>query len=128
MTTNSYHNPNPYIPKTLSEIYDQIGGMLLGAPTFKRDLFPDENIDSEFFVLVESFALVRKKLGEERYGKLTELAAQAKALFAEDAEDVNGKTDIGRKLLYEIEDIIQEVRGRRQAVRLPNVGGEISGD
>ena len=126
--THSYYNPNPYIPKKLSEIYDQLGSMLLWAPKFEHVQFPEQNIDSEFFVLVEGFALIRKKLGEERYSKLIELAAQAKALFAGDPDDANGKTDLGRKLLYEIEDIIQEVRGRRQATKLRDEDGEITGD
>lgn len=76
----------PYIPASLSEIYDLLGSMMLRAPTFKDHtlVFPDRNIDSEFHTLAEGFSLVRKKLGEERYATLIDLAARANALFADD--------------------------------------------
>lgn len=95
---NPYFNPKPYIPASLSEINDQLGSIILGAPSFKDRLgdFPDWNIDSEFHKLAEGFSLVCKKLGEERYAALIDLAARAKALFADDQDDTNGKTDQGR--------------------------------
>lgn len=128
--TSSYHNPDPYVPASLSEIYDLLGSMLLWAPTFVSD--PDavfeENIDTEFQALTGGFGKVRKKLGEERYAKLMELAGQAKALFADDPDDDNGKSDQGRELLYEIEELIQATRSRRKAAKLEDDEGEISGD
>ncbi|WP_213979044.1 hypothetical protein [Sphingomonas sp. dw_22] len=128
--TRSYHNPNPYIPASLSEIYDLLGAMFLWAPTFidESGVFPERNLESEFHVLVESFGVVRKKLGEERYAKLVDLAAQAKALFADDPEDTNGKTDQGREVLLAIEAVIQEVRSSRVKAKLEDDGEEISGD
>jgi|UniRef100_UPI0035CBDBE1 hypothetical protein len=127
---NSYFNSKPYIPASLSEIYDTLGSMILGAPTFidKTLVFPNRNIDSEFNKLTESFGLVRKKLGEERYAELIDLAARAKALFAADQEDTNGKTDQGRALLLEIEDGIQAARRGRTKAKLTDDDGEISGD
>lgn len=127
---SSYHNPNPYIPQTLSEIDDLIGSMWLGAPTFvdETGYFPEDNIDTTFLELVESFGVVREKLGEERYAKLIDLAAQMKALFAADPEDKNGKSDEGRKQLSEIEDLINEVRSRRVKAQLKDDDGEITGD
>ena len=94
---SSYHNTDPYIPASLSEIYDLLGSMLLGAPTFidKSGVFPERNIDSEFHALTEGAQKVRKKLGEEDYAQLINLAGQAKALFADDPNDDNGKTDQG---------------------------------
>ena len=128
--SNSYFNAKPYIPASLSEIYDTLGSMILGAPTFVDRLgdFPDHDIDSEFNKLTEGFALVRKKLGEERYAKLIDLAARAKALFAADQDDTNGKTDEGRALLFEIEDEIQAARRGRVKGKLPDEDGEITGD
>jgi hypothetical protein len=127
---NPYYNPNPYIPASLSEIYDLLGSMILDAPTFKdrTGAFPDRNIDSEFHILVESFGVVRKKLGEERYEALVDLAARAKELFAADQEDENGKTDQGYALLFEIEDMIKDARRRRVKAKLPDDDGEITGD
>lgn len=127
---SSYYNPEPYIPASLSEIYDLLGSMMLGAPTFidKSGVFPEQNIDRRFLQLTEGFGKVRKKLGEERYAVLTDLAERARALFAEDPQDNNGKTDEGRRLLYEIEDVIQSARSRRVAAKLKDEDGEVSGD
>lgn len=119
-----------YVPASLSELYDQMAGMLLGAPTFKdrTGVFPDHDIETEFRRLTEGFGVVRKKLGEERYAALIDLAAQAKVLFAADPDDSNGKTDEGYKLLHRIEDLIQEARRRRVKEKLPDEDGEVSGD
>lgn len=125
-----YPNPNPYIPASLSELNDQIIVMIVEAPTFDdwSGVFPERNIDSEFHVLVEGFGRVRRKLGDERYAKLVDLASRAKALFAADQEDANGKTEEGRTLLIEIEDVLNEVRRRRVKARQPDDEGEITGD
>lgn len=127
---NPYFNPKPYIPASLSEIYDTLGSMILGAPTFldKTLVFPNRNIDSEFNKITQGFGLVRKKLGEERYAELIDLAARAKALFAADQGDSNGKTDEGRALLLEIETLIQDARRRRAKAKIADDDGEISGD
>ena len=126
---SSYYNPDPYVPQSLSEIDDLIGSMWLRAPTFvdETGLFPDD-IDSVFHELVEGFCVVRKKLGEERYAKLIDLAARAKALFAADPEDSNGKANEGRTVLSEIEDVIREVRSRRVRAKLKDDEGEVTGD
>jgi hypothetical protein len=130
MSPNPYFNPKPYIPASLSEINDQLGSMILHAPTFfdRTLVFPERNIDSEFDTLVKGFDIVRKKLGEERYAALIGLAARAKALFAADQEDTNGKTDEGRALLFEIEDILRDARRSRVKAKLPDDEGEITGD
>ncbi|WP_443969813.1 hypothetical protein [Sphingobium sp. CR28] len=126
--SNDY-NREPYIPASLSEIYDLLGSMILWAPTFdKNGTCPERNVESEFRILTEGFGKVRKKLGEERYAVLTDLAARARALFAENPQDNNGKTDEGRRLLYEIEDVIQSARSRRVAAKLKDEDGEVSGD
>jgi hypothetical protein len=127
--TSNYHNPNPYIPASLSEIYDLLASLILWAPTFDHDgYYPERNPETEFHVLTEGFSKVRTKIGEERYARLMDLAAKAKALFVDDPNDDNGKTDQGRDLLYEIEDIIQAARRRRKAAKLKDDEGEVTGD
>lgn len=128
--TSSYYNPARYIPASLSEIYDLLGSMLLWAPTFTDESgrFPERTIDTRFHQLTEGFGKVRKKVGEEHYAQLMNLAAQAKALFAADPDDDNGKTDQGRALLYAIEKIIQASRSRRVKAKLKDDEGEVSGD
>ena len=127
---NPYYNREPYIPASLSEIYDQLGSMILFAPTFidKTGVFPERNVETEFETLVQGFGLVRKKLGEDRYATLFELAVRAKALFADDQENTNGKTDQGRALLFDIEDLLNEVRKRRVQAMQPDDDGEVTGD
>jgi hypothetical protein len=127
---SSYHNPDPYIPASLGEIYDLLGSMFLGAPTFIDGLgvFPDRNIDSEFHALTEGAKKVRKKLGEERYVQVIDLAGQAKTLFSGDPNDNNGKADRGRLLLYEIEKLIQDARSRRVATKRKDDEGGVAGD
>jgi hypothetical protein len=119
-----------YVPKTLSEIWDKLGSMWLSNPTFVdiAGQFPFRNIDTEFYALTESFGVVRKKLGEERYVKLIDLAARAKASFAADPDDKTGESAEGRRLLSEIENVIQEVRARRVAKKEPDDEGRITGD
>lgn len=51
-----------------------------------------------------------------------------KALFAADPEDTNGKSDGERKLLVEMEDLINELRSRRVKARLKDDEGEVTGD
>lgn len=119
-----------YIPGSFSEVYDLLGSMLLWAPTFvdERGYFPERNIDTRFHQLIEGLERVRGKLGEERYTKLGDLTARAKALFIEDPKDENGKADQGRDLLFEIEAIIQDARKRRVKAKLKDDEGEVTGD
>jgi hypothetical protein len=126
----SYFNRKPYIPVTLSELNDLLGSMILFAPTFvdPGGDFPEQNIDTRFHQLFEGAAVVRKKLGEERYASLIDLATRAKQLFADDQDDTNGKTDQGRALLFEIEDLLSDARRARVKARLADDDGEVSGD
>ena len=123
-------NREPYIPASLSEIYDFLACLLGGAPTFVDDtgFYPDQNIDTEFAVLVAAFDKVRRKLGEDRYVKLIELAAQAKGLFAADPKNENGKTRQGYRVIHEIEDIIQDARKRRVIAKLKDDVRDVTGE
>lgn len=113
---SSYTNPEPYVPASLSELYDMLASLVGGAPTFVHEMFPERTIDSEFDAFCAGLDIVRRKLGEERHAAAIDLAARAKALFLDDPADDNGKTDEGIKLLYQIEDIIQSARKGRRAV------------
>lgn len=126
----SFYNPNPYIPASLSEINDFFYHMIGAAPTFvdKSGAFPEDDIDRTYLQLTEAFGLVRKKLGEERYAALMDLAARSKALFADDPEETNGKTMEGIKLIWEMMDVVRSVRQRRVDDKLPDEDGEVTGD
>lgn len=102
--------------------------MIGGAPTFRDEMFPFRTIDTEFYALNAGFALVRKKLGEDRYAAAIDLSARAKALFLEDPEDNNGKTMEGIKLIWALEEIVQDARNRRSKARLKDDEGRVTGD
>ncbi len=99
----------PYIPYNIDELLDQVGSMMLAAPTFKdkTGYFLQMNIDAEFFALNESLVALRKKLGDERYTMLRALSNQMRALFESDPDNTNGGTKAGRKLMREMEDILR---------------------
>ena len=131
MTDEMPWDPDPrrlYIPASLSELHDQLMTMIGAAPTFLDAMFPYQTLDTEFHVLTEGFGVVRKKLGEERYAAAMDLAARAKALFADDQEETNGKTMQGIDLIYEMMEIVQSVRKRRVATKQVDEDGEITGD
>ena len=126
-----FYDPNPYIPASLSEIYDHLMTLIGEAPKFLDTwggVYPDQNIDSRFHQPTEGFAVVRRKLGEERYAAAMDLAARAKVLFAADPEDSNGKTDEGIKLIHEMIEVIQSTRKRRVAQKQVDDEGKVTGD
>ena len=107
----------PYIPQTIGELMDQIGSMMLGAPTFKdkTGYFPQMNIDTEFFALNEGLRAVRKKLGEERYATLRARSDRMRALFEADPEDTTCDTQAGREIIHEMEDILRSTAWRQRS-------------
>lgn len=102
----------PYIPQNIGELMDHLGSMMLSAPTFKdkTGYFP-QNIETEFFALNEGLQVVRKKLGEERYATLRALSDKMQSLFEADPEDKTGKTQAGREIIHEMEDILKGKQG-----------------
>ena len=99
----------PYIPQTPGELWDLLGSMMLGAPTFKDDTgyFPERNIETVFVALHGGLEAVRKKLGEERYAALMVLSQRMRPLFEADPEDKTGDAQAGRQLIHEMEDILR---------------------
>lgn len=99
----------PYIPQTTGELWDQIGSMMLGAPTFKdrTGYFPGRNIETEFSALNGGIDAVRKKVGKERYTALVALSQRMRPLFEADPEDKTGDAQAGRQLIHEMEDILR---------------------
>lgn len=105
----------PYIPKTISEIMDLLGSMMLTAPTFldKTGYFPDRTIDTQFFALNESFKAIRKKAGEERYAALLALSDRMRAHFEADPTDTGEDGIKGRDCILEMEELLKSIaRGK----------------
>ena len=106
-----YRNPNPYIPRTIGEVRDLLGSMMLSAPTFvdETGYFADRNMDSEFHALNEGLKAIQKQLGEKMYRKMTERSDQMRAHFEADPQDKTGDTSKGRKLIVEMLEILHSV-------------------
>ena len=103
MFSSSYSSDKPYIPRSVSEIWDFLGAMMLSAPTFKdkTGYFPDRNVDTEFF------ALIRKKVGEENYQALVALSDKMRAHFEAEPEDKTEDGIKGRDCIIEMEEILK---------------------
>lgn len=109
-----------YIPKTVGEIVDQLGSMMLSAPQFKSRL-PwafEENIDSNFYELNEGLKIIRRQLGEEAYAQLVEMSDMMRAHFEADPEDKTEDGIKGRELIDEMTEILRASR-RPKAPRSP---------
>lgn len=78
--------------------------MVLTCPNFFE---PDEDMDCDraFAVLIEGLELVRKGLGEGRFSRLTEMANEARGLFAV------GDEDAGRFRLQDMKDYLKSRSG-----------------
>lgn len=106
------HNRSIYVPRTLGELSDLLSSMLLESPTFvdKSGYFPDKDIDSVFFELNEGLITCRAKLGQHRYETMRALSDEMRAHFETDAEDTNGGAKQGRKLIFEMMEMLKRKR------------------
>ncbi len=101
-----------YVPKSILELLDFLVSMLLSAPKFldKTGYFPHQNLDYVFRQLNEGLSLNRPALGEERYHELMRMSDQMRAHFEADPENKTGETRKGRDIIYEMENIVKQVR------------------
>lgn len=101
-------NYEPYIPKSASEVMDELAGMMLNSPDFKdrTGYFPERNIDTEFFALNEGLKYLRQGLGEDRYHQLIAMSDRMRAHFEADPNNDNDETIKGREIVIEMEDIL----------------------
>lgn len=105
----------PYIPKNIGEVLELLSLIFLKSPTFKDSFFVHRNVDTVFLQLNEGLKKIRKKIGEERYAALTALSDRMRAHFEADPEDSNGQAREGRKLVREMQAILQEELKRGEA-------------
>jgi hypothetical protein len=101
-------NYEPYVPKSASEVMDELAGMMLRSPDFKDSTgyFPERNIDTEFFSLNEGLKNLRQRLGEERYNQLIAMSNRMRAHFEADPDNETDETIKGREIVIEMEDIL----------------------
>jgi hypothetical protein len=105
----------PYIPQNVSEIMDLLGSIMLSPPTMRDELFPERNVDTQFFALNKGLQQIRAKLGEERYAKAIELSNRMRAHFEADPHDTNGKAHIGYLLIHELEALLNNVPSKQKS-------------
>jgi hypothetical protein len=95
-----------YVPKSVSELNDFLGFMIVQSPLFEDIAFPGRNLTTVFLQLNEALQVLRPKIGEERFQVLSELAQHVRNHFEADPNDNNGETRAGRKLLYEMKAVL----------------------
>jgi hypothetical protein len=96
-----------YVPQSVSELNDFLGFMIVRSPLFEDVAFPGQSIATVFAELSESLQLLRPKIGEERFQRLSELAQRVRTHFEADPDDNNGETSAGRKLIYEMKAVLR---------------------
>jgi hypothetical protein len=97
----------PFIPKDLNEIIERLNCMIITSPTFVSQIFPNLNIDTEFYELNEGLRLSEGKLGQDLYLKLRDMSDQMRALFEADPEDKTDDSIKGREIILAMVDLIK---------------------
>lgn len=105
-----------YVPRTIGELRDRLGAMMLTAPTFKclTGEFPDRDIETEFQALNGALENVRRQLGEDRYREMLALSDRMRTHFEVGQQGDEQQTLIGRELIVEMRDGLT-TRGRADA-------------
>ncbi len=94
--------PYRYVPSRVSEVIDLLGSMVLHMPDIPMPVTGD-GIDEAYGLLHESLEVVRKRIGDDRFNRLMEMAQQSKQLF------IDGSDREGRAVLT---DMIEVISGR----------------
>lgn len=97
-----------YAPKSVPELLDMLGFIMLKSPRFEDITFPGQTLDTVFAQLNDGLSAVRSKIGDDRYRALSELANEMYARFAADPENNNGEAKAGRALLHEMRVLLQK--------------------
>ena len=101
-----------YVPQTMGELWDLLGWMALRNPKFvdPPGWSSSGNLETTFHPLKTAFEVVRRKLGEEKFHILMDMADRISALFEADPENSTGDSDKGRALLWQMEDLLRPPR------------------
>jgi hypothetical protein len=98
----------PHIPDSPSELIDLLAMMVLESPSLndKTGYFPEQNIETVFYALIEGLKINRSKLGEELYLQLRAMSDQMRIHFEADPENKTDETLKGRDIIYQMEALI----------------------
>ena len=102
---------HPYIPRTVGELSDQLGSMMLSCPKFEDDsgFFPGQGIGTEFEALGGGLKNLRPVIGDDRFFRLTEMSQRMRTHFEADPEDKTDDTLAGRDIIEQMEEILKKV-------------------
>lgn len=100
----------PYIPEGVGEIMDQLGFMILKAPTFLDDMFPEQNVSSVFHQLNEGLRRTQRAIGSERLKTLLSLSDRARVHFEADTAYLGESARQGRLVLQEMQSLLTKKR------------------
>jgi hypothetical protein len=95
-----------YVPKSVSELNDLLGFMIVRSPLFEDIAFPGQPHDGVLSIdrgATDSSAKDRR----ERFQGLSKLAQRVRTRFEADPTDDNGETRAGRKLIYEMKAVLR---------------------
>jgi hypothetical protein len=71
------------------------------------------DLDYHFRELAKGLEVNRRALGEDRYEKLTQMAAEIRPMFESDPDSKTGAARKGCHMLQDMIDIVAEVRRRK---------------
>jgi hypothetical protein len=102
-----------HAPQDIQEILVLLSWILLESPQFieKSGYFQSMSVDYVFGRLKEGLGNIRETLGEQRYQELMRMSDRMQAHFEADPESKTGETRKGRDIVYDMEDILRQVRG-----------------
>jgi hypothetical protein len=101
---------NPPILDNIGDISDLLDWMMLESPALvdRTGYFPGKTLDSVFYGLNESLALVRRNLGEQRYLQLIDRSHRMRAHFEADPHNKTDDTLKGRDLINEMLAVLEQ--------------------
>jgi hypothetical protein len=90
-----------YIPSSIEEVREMLGAMVLCMPDIE---IPNSGLDmaGAYAELEESFGIVRKQLGDERYQQLMTMARQSHQHF------IDGDEIAGSFLLQDMQKLLHK--------------------
>ena len=97
-----------HVPQNVGELLDHLTYIMFSGPAFEDPHFVGRDLEAAFFELNEALRLMRKKLGEDRFSKLTELSDRVRAHYEADPEKTTGDTLKGRELIIEMEKLLKK--------------------
>jgi len=89
-----------YVPSTIAQIAEHVGAMVLCMPDMQLPN-TDVGFEGAYEQLENGFALVRDRLGDEKYDKLMDMLRDSKTYF------LGGNSKCGRNILRDMKRLLK---------------------